>query len=437
MADEIHNLRVESIDDRLAGRLTLGKRRVIRIPGALSGELVRLRVERRGRGGRPDLAKLEQIWEAHKERRVPFCPRHADRTIGAGCTGCSLQHATWDLQRAMKRDWLAHAFDLQVPEVEAGTHETGYRHVSKRVVGGVAGALVLGSYVRGTHTVASMAGCEVEHPRIRACADELVEVGNALLVRPWDEEESEGDLRFVWMRTNGSEVLTTLVMGPGRVEMAKSLAQRLTQSQSVAWSVQASEGNDMRGMSCEVLRGDGAITMSVGDPAVTHGPLGFMQPNPEVAALAMDALVETEDGLPLEGELAWDLYAGVGAITGRLRRRFRAVEACDVQVEPNSTERVEQVDVEDFLKQREATPAPSLVLANPPRGGMGAVVCERLRGVAPARIHIMSCNPKSLRRDLDALLEGGRYELRSTRAFDTLPHTEHVEVVVWLARVGP
>ncbi len=436
MADEVHNLRVESMDERLAGRATLGKRRTLRIPGALSGELVRLRVERRGRGGRPDLAKLEQIWEAHAERRVPFCPRHADRTIGAGCTGCSLQHATWALQRDMKRTWLTQVFGLEVAEVEAAGAETGYRFVSKRVVAGAEGALILGSYVRGTHTIASMSGCEVEHPLIRACADELIEVGNELRIRPWDQASSSGDLRFVWMKTNGHEVLTTLVTGPEGGDIARSLSQRLSRSQSVAWSVQGSEGNQMRGDSCEVLQGTGAISVSVGDQEVSYGPLGFMQPNPEVAARAMDALVEGEDGAPAAGGLAWDLYAGGGATTRRLRRYFERVEACDVQVEAASSDMVEQLDVEEFLANRAAGPTPDLLLANPPRGGMGASVCAQIRSQAPPCVHIMSCNPKSLRRDLDALLEGDFYELRSVRAFDTLPHTEHVELVVRLVRVG-
>jgi len=436
MPDEVHNLRVEAVDERLAGRATLGRRRVLRIPGALPGELVRLRVERRGRGGRPDLAKLEQIWEAHADRRTPFCPRHADRNIGVGCTGCSLQHATWGLQRRMKRDWLKQVFGLEVEEVEVGADEVGYRHVSKRVVGGAEGALILGSYVRGTHAVASMAGCEVEHPLIRACADELVEVGNAARVCPWDEATGSGDLRFVWMKTNGREVLTTLVTGPEGGDMARSLSARLSRSQSVAWSVQGSKGNQMRGDTCEVLRGTGTLSMSVGGGEVTYGPLGFMQPNPEVAARAMDALVEGEGGAPATGSLAWDLYAGGGATTRRLQQSFETVEACDVQVEASSTELVEEVDVGEFLAKRAAGPAPDVLLANPPRGGMGPSVCGQIKAQAPASIHIMSCNPKSLRRDLDALLEGGRYELRAVRAFDTLPHTEHVELVVRLSRVG-
>ncbi|MGB1699987.1 MAG: hypothetical protein ACPHRO_08550, partial [Nannocystaceae bacterium] len=149
---------MESIDERLAGRARLGKRRTLRIPGALPGELVRIRVDRRGRGGRPDLTTIQQIWEAHDERRVPFCSRHSARAVDAGCTGCSLQHAGWSLQRAMKRDWLRRVGGIEVEEVEAGSREVGYRQVSKRVVGGTPGALVLGSYIRGSHVVASMEG---------------------------------------------------------------------------------------------------------------------------------------------------------------------------------------------------------------------------------------------------------------------------------------
>ena len=42
----------------------------------------------------------------------------------------------------------------------------------------------------------------------------------------------------------------------------------------------------------------------------------------------------------------------------------------------------------------------------------------------------MSCNPAALKRDLERLASG--FELTSLHAYDTLPHTPHVELVAKL-----
>jgi tRNA/tmRNA/rRNA uracil-C5-methylase (TrmA/RlmC/RlmD family) len=74
--------------------------------------------------------------------------------------------------------------------------------------------------------------------------------------------------------------------------------------------------------------------------------------------------------------------------------------------------------------------APDLVIANPPRKGLGAEVCAALRQLRAAELRIMSCGPQALARDLQAL--AGAYQLVELRAFDTLPQTPHVELVASL-----
>lgn len=439
MAEERHELTLdaEGLDERFAGRAFLGRRRRLRIPDALPGERVQLTVLKRGARGRPDLARLEQVRDAHPGRQDVACPRHASRVLGAGCSGCSLLHATWSLQRELKRRWLAEHLGFEVGDLIHGRDPVGYRWSSKRVAVGAAGSLALGSYVRGAHEVASMAGCLVDHDRIVDAAAELEEVAGAQAWRGWDEAAGTGDLRYVWFKTNGHQVMTTLVTGVMARARVERLATALTLSATVAWSVQDSQGNDMRGEGLEVLRGPARLSLpdAVGGGEV--GPLGFLQPNPEVAWLATRSLLHDERGEALRGALAWDLYAGGGATTRGLQGPFQRVEACDRLVDAPSQSPVLAMDVETFLAAREAGARPDLIVANPPRGGLGDDVARALCRVGAARVHLMSCNPSSLRRDLTCLQEHADYRIASVEAFDTLPHTEHVELVVRLARDGP
>ena len=71
---------------------------------------------------------------------------------------------------------------------------------------------------------------------------------------------------------------------------------------------------------------------------------------------------------------------------------------------------------------------PDVVVADPPRAGAGAEVCEAIAATGAPRVVLVSCDPAAGARDLRALTEAG-YELESLQAWDLFPHTHHVEMV--------
>jgi 23S rRNA (uracil1939-C5)-methyltransferase len=192
----------------------------------------------------------------------------------------------------------------------------------------------------------------------------------------------------------------------------------------------------MRGGEPEVLRGEARLAIELGGVEVEVGPLGFLQPNPACAALAYAALTEAEPGA-----LAFDLYAGAGITTALLRRRFARVLCCEAYPESARALAVAPLTAARFLSDALAAGGerPGLVVANPPRAGLGeevcTLLCELARRPGPGRLglHLMSCEPRSLGRDLGRLTgPAGGFELGSVAAFDTLPHTPHVELVALL-----
>jgi tRNA/tmRNA/rRNA uracil-C5-methylase (TrmA/RlmC/RlmD family) len=132
-------------------------------------------------------------------------------------------------------------------------------------------------------------------------------------------------------------------------------------------------------------------------------------------------------------ELAFDLYAGVGATTRALRRSFTQVLPCELHPESARALGVAPEDAAAFLARtaREGRRA-ELIVANPPRKGLGPEVCAALAASGAGELRIMSCGPEGLARDLATL--SGCYRLQTLRAFDTLPQTPHVELVARLVR---
>lgn len=162
----------------------------------------------------------------------------------------------------------------------------------------------------------------------------------------------------------------------------------------------------------------------------------------QVNRFLIDRLVEEVVGKE-KGTAALDLYAGVGLFTLPLAGRFErviAVESGSVAVrdlEANAG-RIEQTveagrsSVEEFLESF-ADPC-DLVVADPPRSGLGKRVVKRLVELSPRRMVIVACDPVTLARDLAAILAAG-YTVEKFVLIDLFPHTYHIETVAKLQKI--
>jgi 23S rRNA (uracil1939-C5)-methyltransferase len=402
----------------------------VHVPGVFPGEQAAARVEHVSRQHPRAHARLLEILRPHPARRAPPCP-HCDSGAPPRpglCSGCPLQALDLAAQRALKLDAL-HRLGLSVDTLVGDEREFGYRWSSKRVVTGTSGQPIVGSYVRGTHTPARMDDCRIDHPAIAAAARELQEVAATRGIEPYDEATGAGDLRYVWLKTDGAGVLLTLITAARPSRAADELPSLLKIPAGIAWSVQSGRGNAVRGEPAVHLSGKPALTVSVAGVDVDVGPLGFLQPNPPIAGRCYLDLVTDHHGEPLTGARAFDLYAGTGVTTALLRRNFAEVVPCEEYPESAARLGVAPETAEAFLAREHAPP--DLVVANPPRGGLGPEVCARLAHLRAPKLNIMSCSAEALKRDLTAL-EAGGYALRRLRAYDTLPQTPHVELVAWL-----
>lgn len=418
------------------GILTCEGRQVL-VPGAFPGEAVRARLLHVARRRPVAHALLHELVSPSADRVEAPCPRHPAR--GGRCTGCPLLPLGEGAQRAALADMLAREHGLEVDRVR---HRQGggfgYRWSSKRVVAGRRGSVRLCSFARGTHRPVDMAGCLLEHPAIERAFAELARVASALEVDPFDERRGTGELRYAWAKTDGERVLLTLITANHDRASVERLAAALALPAAVAWSVQPSRGNALRGGAPVLLRG-AVLEATVAGVRVAVGPLGFLQPNPPMIAEAYRELVSAPGGGPLEGKLAFDLYAGAGITSALLRGPFERVIPCESYPESAEALGVPPRSVAEFLGDvlagdDPALRAPELVVANPPRRGLGADVTRLLRQLEAPHLHIMSCGPAGLAADLDQLCRQGPYRLLRLEAFETLPQTPHLELVAWLER---
>ena len=168
---------------------------------------------------------------------------------------------------------------------------------------------------------------------------------------------------------------------------------------------------------------------------VSHG--SFFQVNRFLVERMLDAALAGVKG----GEVAFDLYSGVGLFTLPLARRFQKVTAVELGTSANrdleaNLERAKIGNVKGIKNLAESwlagvTERPDFVLADPPRAGLGKQAVLELNRLKPRELVLVSCDPATLARDVAGLKAGG-FEIASVSLMDLFPQTYHLETIVRL-----
>lgn len=173
-------------------------------------------------------------------------------------------------------------------------------------------------------------------------------------------------------------------------------------------------------------------------------PGAFWQVHPALAETLCEVVADWAR-VPVGGR-AWDLYGGAGVLASVLAEQVgpggevvvvesdREAVACGREALAELPwVRFQSGRVERMLGELAHGGRPDVVVADPPRKGLGRAVVERLAGIGPDRLVHVACDPAALARDVALLAEHG-YQLDRLRAFDAFPMTHHLEAVALFVR---
>jgi tRNA/tmRNA/rRNA uracil-C5-methylase (TrmA/RlmC/RlmD family) len=202
------------------------------------------------------------------------------------------------------------------------------------------------------------------------------------------------------------------------------------------------------GSEVEVVVDADGVVHAGGGPAVQRAvgrewllsPGVFWQVHPALPDALAGVVAEWADAPA--GGTAWDLYGGVGLFAAVLAGQVGpdgevvVVESSGQAVADGRAALADlpQVGwrtgrVERVLPGLDGRP--DVVVADPPRRGLGRELVEALCARAPDRVVHVACDPAALARDL-ALFTARGYRLDGLRAFDAFPMTHHYESVALL-----
>lgn len=405
--------------DAIVDGFTHGGEGVVRIegkavfvPGTIPGERVRVRVvDDRKRWAR---AELVEVLEPSPDRVDPPCP------YVPACGGCDLQHVAPDAQRRLKRrvvveqlERLGGLADPPVGDCRAVGPDTGYR-THARLHAAPDGRL--GFHRAGSHDVVPIDHCLILTPETQRVREVVGDGTGAAEVQ---------------VHAHASTGTAAAVLHPGP-EAPLHMPPEPTDGLAPDVLLAQPDGTSL------AFRGDGVLAEEVAGATYRFDAASFFQVSRGGAQAIVDEVLAAAG--PVDGALAWDLYAGVGLLSLALARAgadvlavegvrssadWLAANAEDVGL----AERVRVVaeDVAGFVTDDHDDP-PDVVVLDPPRTGAGPDVCARLAELRPAAIVYVACDPAAFARDAAALAEHGLH-LTQAVPLDLFPMTHHVEVV--------
>ncbi len=174
------------------------------------------------------------------------------------------------------------------------------------------------------------------------------------------------------------------------------------------------------------------------DLNLEFGPMDFTQVNSEVNQLMVSLAVTYIDPQPADKIL--DLFCGLGNFTlalGRSGAHVVGIEG-DAPLVARGTSnaklnKLENVSFQNLnlhsegLTQKIENQRFNKMLLDPPRSGAFDVVSDLVPVIRPEKLVYISCNPATLARDADVMVNLNGYRLTHAGVIDMFPHTAHVE----------
>ncbi len=422
------NLTIEKMvygGDGLA-RLPDGK--AVFLPFVLPGEEVSATISREKSSFAR--AHADEILKPSVKRTQARCPYYT------ACGGCHYQHTGYTTQLEFKREILRETLLRNAKLEWKGqiiTHSAEpwqYRNRTRMKVRG-GQEFAMGDHRLASHDLLEIKECPISSPAINRLIGKVREIGLAGGVPKGISEieffADHADTRLVLeiYHSAGAE---------GVKELAGELQNRFAEIQGIALFVGPPAGSSALPQLKDTI-GNTTLLYQVGEKSFRVCAGSFFQTNRYMARELVNTVVDD-----FFGNIALDLYSGVGLFANHLAKRFTQVFAVEsapasaADLQANALKNVVPVKTttEQFLP-RCLNMNPELVVVDPPRAGMGPKTAQLLAALRVKRIVYVSCDPATLARDLRLLLETG-YHVEQVHMIDMFPQTFHLESVVRLAR---
>lgn len=371
------------------------------------------------------------------------------------CGGCSFLNESIEEQKRKKKEMVQNLIDqyhlkIKIDHIFMAEKDIAYRN---KVIVGFAkekGVVYSGLYAAHSHRVCHSENCFM-HPKIvNEIIQEITKMMQSMKIELYNEKTGTGLLRHVLIRYahKTEEIMVVFVTSqkifPSRKNMVNALTQKFPQIRTIVQNINPRKTSIVLQDESIVLYGDGYITDELCGMKISFGYDSFYQIHSEQCEVLYD-LAKRKLHLQ-KNETVLDTYCGTGTIGLSLAdscKKVMGVERNDEAVfyakknaRQNKVNNIQfvQMDSTEFMKEakKHHTYFDAIVL-DPPRQGTTKAFIENACALNPKRILYISCDPKTLMRDLCQFRKMG-YVANKVDLVDMFPRTTHCECVVLISK---
>lgn len=369
------------------------------------------------------------------------------------CGGCTYQHLSYEKQLKEKQKTIEKLLGkLKKPEPIIGMENPlYYRNKVHRVVAGdKRGNCYTGIYEANSHRVVKVEKCLIENQKSDEICQTIANLMKSFKMRPYNEDTGYGFLRHILIRSghNTGQYLVTLVTSspvfPSKNNFVKALRQKHPEITSIVANVNDRHTSMILGEKEQILYGKGYIEDILCGKTFRISPKSFYQINAVQTEKLYEKAIQYAE---LTGkETVIDAYSGIGTIgiiaaehAGEVlsvELNKEAVKDAIANAKANNIKNIRFINAdagEFMVKMASRGQKADVVFMDPPRSGSSPSFLNALFSLQPKKIVYISCNPETLKRDLEILTKK-KYRVEKIQPYDLFPATGHTECIALVQR---
>ena len=390
--NDIYEVTINDEDD-VGNGITRIDNFVVFVPYTLKDEKIKVKIIKLNK--RFATGKIEEIIIKSDRRECVKCKSFNE------CGGCSFLHLIFLEEKKKKISFINKLFNTNIKEILTN-NEYNYRNKATfHVKDGK-----IGYYSENTNDLVEFDNCLLLDDRINKIYNTL-------------KNMNLSDITEVVVRTSKKNIMV-IFKGEKENFSIEELINKI--------NIDSIYLND------KLIYGNAYIIEELSNVKYSIYPNAFFQVNTENMKIMYDKVKEYAGS----GDKLLDLYCGTGTIGIYLKDNFREVTGIEVNKEAilnaNINKNLNNLNDINFICG-DASIAKNnnydVIVVDPPRSGLSKKVIDFLNKSNAKTIVYVSCNPKTLKRDLDLLSE---YKMKKLECINMFNKTKHCEVITALDR---
>lgn len=374
------------------------------------------------------------------------------------CGGCTYQGLSHEAEMTLKKRQIDHLFEregIKLPQwtMEEAPSWTGYRNKMEYTFGDAykGGPLVLGLHQKGRyHDILAPDGCRIVHRDMNTLRQGIAAFAQASGLPHYHRQGHTGFYRHAVIRRSHStgelllNLVTTTQATLDREGLVKYLLDLPLEGRiaGILHTENDALSDAVIPEAVHRLYGENRLQEHMMGITFHLSAFSFFQTNTE-GAEKLYGLVGDLAG-QANHDLILDLYSGTGTMAQMMAPHARRV--IGVEIVPDAVQNARESaeangldnvfflcgDVKEVVDSLDARAG--LAIVDPPREGLHPKAAAWLATSGIPSIIMVSCNPKTLARDLPILMAQG-YHIVHFAGLNQFPRTAHVETIALLQKM--